>query len=136
MADVRLELRWTGEGLVFDGGSPDGPRLTVDGDGAAGTSPMQTMLLGVAGCTSADVVEILAKMRVPLEALDVRVEADRVAEPPRRYTRIRLRYRARGVPAGAEAKLRRAVALSHETYCSALHSLRPDIEVETEIVLD
>lgn len=136
MADVELGLEWTGDGLSFDGGTPDGPRITVDGDGRAGTSPMQTMLLGVAACTASDVVDILGKMRVPLTALRVRVDADRAPEPPRRYTRIRLVYHARGVPPEAEDKLRRAVELSHEKYCSALHTLRPDVDIGTELVLD
>lgn len=136
MADVALSLEWAGSGLVFDGGPPDGPHIIVDGDGDAGTSPMQTMLLGVAGCTAADIIEILGKMRVAVDGLAVRVDADRAPEPPRRYTRIRLVYHARGVPEGAASKLERAVELSHEKYCSALHSLRPDVDVSTEVVVD
>lgn len=128
-------LSWTGEGLAFEGGAPGGPAITVDGGGARlGPSPMQTLLLAVAACTAADIVDILGKMRVPLEGLDVRLEGERAPEAPRRYTSLRFTYEARGVAEADEDKLRRAVALSHETYCSALHSLRADIEVATEVV--
>lgn len=136
MADTTLALRWTGEALRFDGGPEGGIRARVDGDGQTGLSPMQTMLLGIAGCTAADIIEILGKMRVAIEGLDVAVAADRAAEPPRRYTRIHFTYRTHGLAAADESKLERAVALSHETYCSALNTLRPDVEVETELVRD
>ncbi len=135
VADTAVALTWTGAGLAFEGGAPGGPVVTVDGGGARlGPSPMQTLLLGVAGCTAADTVEILTKMRVPLEGLAVRLEGDRAAEPPRRFTALRFVYEARGLPAADEEKLRRAVALSHETYCSALHSLRADIGITIEVV--
>ncbi len=147
MADVAVTLRWTGAGLEFRGGvnraagaagaaeAGAAPEVTVDGMGAAGPSPMQLLLLALAGCSGADVVEILGRMRVPLTALEVVVEGERAADPPRRYTAIRMRYRARGVPAEAEERLRRAVALSQEKYCSVLHTLRPDVVVESDVAL-
>ncbi len=140
MADVVIALRWTGVGQEFRGGaagpSPGAtPEVTIDGVGRAGPSPMQALLLAVAACSGADVVEILGTMRVPLSGLEVDVEGERVPEPPRRYTSIRIRYRARGVPAEAEDRLRRAVALSQEKYCSVLHTLRPDVVVESDVAL-
>ena len=133
MPDVRLDMRWTGSGLEFEGGPSGGVRVRVDGNGRAGISPVQALLLSLVGCTAADVVDILTKMRVPLEGLEVVAEGDRRAEPPRRYERIRLEYRV-SVPEDAGEKVRRAVALSHEKYCSVLHTLRPDVVIETDIV--
>ncbi|HEX9108084.1 MAG TPA: OsmC family protein [Longimicrobiales bacterium] len=135
MADVAVKLSWTGEGLIFRGGREGGPEAVVDGNGKAGPSPMQALLLAAAGCSGADVVDILARMRVPLTGLEVLVEGERVSEHPRRFTTIRLRYLARGVPAEAEERLRRAVQLSHEKYCSVLHTLRPDVVVESDVAL-
>lgn len=134
-ANAAVVLQWTGKGLAFEGGAPGGPVITVEGGGGRlGPSPMQTLLLAVAGCTASDIVEILDKMRMPAEALQVRLEGTRAVEPPRRFTALRFIYEIRGLSVEDEPKLRRAVALSHETYCSALHSLRTDIEVVTEIV--
>lgn len=135
MADIDIALHWTGSGLAFEGGGEGGPTVVVDGDRTVGASPMQLLLVSLAACTAADVVDILGKMRVPLEALTVRAVGDRAAEPPRYYTRIRLVYVSRGVSAEDEAKLRRAVELSHEKYCSVQHSLRPDLELISEIEL-
>lgn len=136
MADVDVAVRWLGDGLRFEGGAVGGPVTEVDGNGRQATSPVNLLAVSLAACTAADVVEILEKMRVPLAALEVKVDGDRRPEPPRRYTRIRLEYRVRGVADEAESKLRRAVALSHEKYCSVLHSLRGDIEVTTDVVLE
>ncbi len=133
MADVVVGLTLV-DGLAFEGGADGGPLLRIENGGETGPSPMQTLLLAAAGCSAIDVVDILEKMRVPLRSLDVTVEGDRRPEPPRRYTRLRFRYRA-GVASEAKAKLRRAVDLSREKYCSVVQSLRPDIEVTTEIEL-
>ncbi len=135
MADVAVRLSWTGEGLRFRGGREGGPEVTVDGQGVAGPSPMQTLLLALAACSGADVVDILGKMRVPLAGLEVTIEGDRVAAAPRRFTAIRMRYLARGLPVEAEARLRHAVELSREKYCSVLHTLRPDVVVESDVAL-
>lgn len=135
MANVAVSLRWTGEALRFHGGAEGGEWVRIDGAGATGPSPMQALLLALAGCMAADIVEILGKMRVPLQALELRVEGDRAVEPPRRYTRVRLVCEARGVAPADESKLWRAVTLSQEKYCSVMHTLRPDLELGIEVVL-
>ena len=74
MADNTVRVEWTGEGLAFNGGAPDGPKVAVDGDGKAGPSPMTQLLMAVAGCMGIDVVMILEKGRVPLDSMAVTVE--------------------------------------------------------------
>lgn len=135
MADVTVRLEWAGEGLRFEGGKPGGPGVVVDGDGAAGPSPMTALLLGLAGCMAVDILDISTKSRVALTSLEAHLEGDRAATPPRRYTAVRMRFVAGGVAAADEPKVRRAVDLSAETYCSVLHSLRPDIQITTELEL-
>jgi putative redox protein len=135
VADVDVVVKWVGEGLVFDASSKDGT-IRMDGDGKAGPTPVQGLLLAVGVCTAADVVDILGKMRVPLEGLEFRADADRAPSPPRRYTAIRMTYVATGIGAGDRDKLQRAVDLSHEKYCSVLLSLRQDIEISTRIVVN
>jgi putative redox protein len=133
MADNTITLRWTGTGMQFEGGKAGEPSVLVDGNGRAGPSPMATLLLALGGCTAADVVEIAGKMRVEIGSLDLVVDGERAADPPRRYTEIRMRYRIGGVAREAEDRIRRAVDLSHEKYCSVLHSLRPDLEMSSEL---
>lgn len=134
MANTReVELTWSG-GLRFDGGRVGGPSVTLDGDGTAGPSPVETLLLAAAGCTAADVVLILEKMRQPLVGLDVRAVGTRREEDPKRVTALRLVYRVRGTGLDM-TKVRRAVELSLETYCSVLHSLAPDITIGWDLEL-
>lgn len=82
-----------------------------------------------------DVKTILDKGRVPLTGLDVRVEAERAEDPPRRFTAARLVFRLEGPTKAHSAKIRRAVDLSRDKYCSVLHTLRPDLHLafDTEI---
>ncbi len=128
-----VNLAWTGHGLTFCGGVPDGPEVIVDGGSEAGPSPMDFLLLSIAGCMGVDVRMILEKSRVPVEGLEVEIEGERAQSHPTRYTRIRLIYRIGGPGEEHDARLRRAVDLSREKFCSVLHSLRPDIDVEIEI---
>jgi putative redox protein len=92
------------------------------------------LLLSLAGCMGVDVVDILNKSRVPLEALRVEVEGDRAPEPPRRFEAIRLTYHVRGPSDADQGKLERAVQLSKDKYCSVLHTLRPDVDLDVRIV--
>jgi putative redox protein len=135
MADATVELEWQHTGMVFKGGAPGGVETIADGNGKAAISPVQALLFSLASCTASDIVEILGKMRVTFDDLRVVVEGDRAPKPPRRYTAIRLRYEVRGLAEDCRDKLDRAIALSHEKYCSVLHSLRSDIEFHTDVVL-
>jgi putative redox protein len=105
-------------------------------DAASGSDlapgPMDTLLLSLAGCMAVDVQNILERSRVPLKDMEVEVEGERASAPPKRYTRIRLIYRVSGPGEEDQAKLDRAIDLSRRKFCSVLHSLRPDIELEIE----
>lgn len=124
MAGLTLELRWRGEGLVFDGKSGE-RTLVLDSDARAGVSPVEAVAHGLAGCMAIDVVDILQKGRLPLRGLSARLEAERAQAPPKRITAVKLHFTVEGdVP---QDRVRRAIDLSHETYCSVWHTLRQDI---------
>ncbi len=133
MASKRVLLRWTGEGEQFRGGPEGGPSVLLDGKGGAAPSPMDFLLISLAGCMGIDVVLILQKARVPVEELEVVVDGDRPDTSPRRYTALRLEYRVRGPGEEHQTRLERAVALSRDKYCSVLHTLRTDLDVEIRI---
>lgn len=133
MSSSRITLRWTGDGLGFVGGAEGGPEISLESGGADAPSPMQLLLLSLAGCMGIDVVDILGKSRVPLESLEVTVDGDRAPSPPKRFTALRLTYRLRGPGAEHESRLQRAIDLSREKYCSVLHTLRTDLELDIRI---
>jgi putative redox protein len=131
MADARpplvAELVWSGD-LHFHASSGTSTAI-VDGDSQRGPSPMQHAAIGLAGCMAADVVDIIRKGRHPLTALRVTFTGTRAEQPPRRFLRISLEFDIQGgVPPEV---VERAIALSHEKYCSVWHSLRQDIALTT-----
>src|SRR4029077_13057876 len=100
----------------FDAIATSGHKIVVDGDKAAGNSPMELVLIGLCGCTGYDVVSILQKKREPFTNLEVRAEAERATDPPSVYTKIKLIYRVGGKV--SHKAVEDAVRLSKEKYCS------------------
>ena len=124
-------LRWTGEGLAFSGRVGSGPTVTIDSDAKAGPSSTDSLLLGIMGCMSIDVLMILRKSRVRVNSLETRAEAERAPDPPKYFTRVHLTFVLDGPSPEERSKVDRAIELSREKYCSVLHSLRRDLEFKT-----
>lgn len=129
---MEATLRWEG-GMRFQGTAESGGPITLDarpehGGTGRGPSPMETVLLALAGCTGMDVVSILGKMRAPLEGLEIRVSGDRADEHPRVFTKIRVEYVLRGHDLRPD-QAGRAVELSQEKYCSVSAMLRKTAEL-------
>ena len=132
-ATKTLELTWAGE-ESFRGGVPGGPTVVIDGHAKDGASPVEQLLLAAASCSGIDVVLILQKMRVTLESLRVEVMGERRDETPKRFTAIHFRFHVAGAGAD-ETKLRRAIDLSLEKYCSVVQSLAPDIRITYDAII-
>ena len=113
-------------GVVMDA-SPEG------GGKGSGARPMELILHGLAGCTAMDVVSILKKMRQTWEDFRVLVRAERAENHPRVYTRIRMAYVFRGNL--DPSRVRKAIQLSQERYCSVSAMLRHTASFEVWMVL-
>lgn len=134
MADVDISLSWAQRGLELRAHGRSGNEVVLDGDGQTGTTPVEALLISLAACMAADIVDIAGKMRLPIASLDVSASGMRNPEPPRRYLSMRLVFTIGGVGGEDAPKLARALELSEEKYCSVMHTLRPDVEVTTELV--
>src|SRR5271163_4365019 len=115
----------------FDGVASSGHTIVVDGDHAAGNSPMELVLIGLCGCTGYDVVSILQKKREPFTSLEVRAEAERAPNPPQVYTAIKLTYRVGGKV--SHKAVEDAVRLSKEKYCSVSAMLEKTAKITATI---
>jgi putative redox protein len=115
----------------FTGIADSGHQIVVDGDKAAGNSPMELVLIALCGCTGYDVVSILQKKREPFTSLEVRAQAERAANPPSVYTEIKLRYRIGGKV--SRKAVEDAVRLSKEKYCSVSAMLDKTAKITAEI---
>lgn len=113
----KVVASWS-EGRVFNCETMDGNKLTIDGDRKRGAGPMELLLIGTAGCTGTDVVDILQKKRLDVKGLDVRVEGTRADDFPMVYTDITIVYVVKGKNIPAKA-VEDAIHLSETKYCSA-----------------
>lgn len=116
----------------------DGHEFVMDAGAAVGGQdrgprPKGLLLSGLAGCTGMDVVSILQKMRVEVDALEILVDADLTDEHPKVFSRIHLKYvfRGKGLP---QDKLEKAVTLSQERYCGVSAMLRLVCPLTWEII--
>ena len=133
---MECTINWmpsTGMGFVAETGS--GHLLTMDGASDGGgrnlaPRPMETLLAGTGGCTAYDVVLILKRGRHAVSGCQLKLSAERAAQDPKVFTRILMHFVVSGhaLPAAA---VERAIALSHERYCSASIMLAKTAEIIT-----
>ena len=119
----------TGSGhvLVMDG-APDAAKPENGGQNL-GPRPMETVLAGTGGCTAYDVVLILKRGRHDVRSCSVKLTSERAATDPKVFTKIHMHFTVTGsVPAEA---VERAIALSHEKYCSASVMLGKTAQITT-----
>lgn len=119
----------TGSGHILNmDGAPDG------GGRNLAPRPMETVLAGAGGCAAYDVVLILKRGRHDVRGCQVKLTSERATEDPKVFTRIHMHFliSGRDVPTAA---VERAIALSHERFCSATIMLGKTAEITTSFEL-
>jgi len=111
----------SGHALVLDGAEEFGGRNL-------GPRPMEMLLAGLGGCTNFDVMLMLKKSRQNITACDVKVTAERADNEPKVFTRIHVHFTVSGHEVD-EKKVKRAIDLSAEKYCSASIMLGATAEI-------
>ena len=101
----------SGHAVVIDG-APEG------GGRNMGMRPMELVALGVASCSSYDVITILRKARQKITRCEARISAERADAVPAVFESIHMHFRIAGENL-SEAQVARAIELSAEKYCSA-----------------
>ncbi len=137
---MECTINWLpASGMAFSAETGSGHLLTMDGapDGGGrnlAPRPMEMMLVGAGGCTAYDVVLILKRGRQAVTGCDVQIKAERAETDPKVFTKLNMHFvvSGRGL---SEAVVARAVALSHEKYCSATAMLGRTAEITTSIEL-
>ena len=120
----------TGSGhvLAMDG-APDEARPENGGRNLA-PRPMETVLAGTGGCTAYDVVLILKRGRHDVRGCSVRLTTERADTDPKVFTKIHMHFTVTG-KALAAAAVERAIAMSHDKYCSASIMLGKTADITT-----
>jgi len=129
---MKARIKWV-EGAAFLGESGSGHALLMDGPPESGgrnlgVRPMEMLLLGMGGCTAFDVMLILGKSRQSVTDCVVELSADRAEEVPKVFTRIHVHFIVTGKNLSAD-RVKRAVQLSAEKYCSASIMLGKAVEI-------
>ena len=137
-------VSWTGatgsrSGMSFLAETASGHTLTMDGAPEGGGAnlaprPMETVLAGTGACTAYDVVLILKRGRHDVRGCSVKLTSERAPVDPKVFTQINMHVviTGRGMPATA---VERAIAMSHEKYCSASIMLGTTAQITTSFEL-
>ena len=129
---VEAKLKWT-DGMQFVARAGKGPAVVLDsGEGGSGPSPMEMVLIGVAGCSAIDVIMIMEKKRAQVTDFQVNISGDRAEDYPKRYTEIHIEFVLHGKDIKPKA-VEQAIQLSETKYCGAMASLNADIKTTYRI---
>ena len=118
----------SGHTLVMDG-APDEAKPENGGANLA-PRPMETVLAGTGGCTAYDVVLILKRGRHDVRGCSVKLTSERAPTDPKVFTKIHMHFTVTGRALAAGA-VERAIALSHDKFCSATIMLGKTAEITT-----
>ena len=127
---TEVQTNWAGENDFTGTNLRDGSVHMGTGKSERVVSPMEMLLMGMAGCTGMDVVHILNRMREELTDLSIRVKAKRAESHPMVFTEIEVEITLTGRNL-SETAVQRAIELSEEKYCSASIMLGKTAKITT-----
>jgi putative redox protein len=126
-----ITSKWV-QGLQFVARGDSGHAIVLDvapsvGGLDSGNRPGELTLMALGTCTGIDVASILKKMRVEFESFEIEVRGEAAPEHPKVWTEVWVRYRIKGdIP---EDKLKKAIELSRDRYCSVGALFKKAVEV-------
>lgn len=132
---MKVDISWKGK-MHFQTETASGHTVSLDasaevGGENLGPRPTEVLLSAAGTCSGIDIVDILHKMRLEVKSFSMEVRGERAEDHPRRFTHVHMHYVLTGdLP---EEKVRRAVELSVEKYCSVSNSLNAKVTSSFEI---
>ncbi len=129
---MKARIKWI-EGAALLGEADSGHAVVLDGPPEIGgrnlgLRPMEMILIGLGGCTASDVVTILNRSRQSVTNCVIELAATRADAPPKVFTHIHIHYIVTGRNV-QDSKVKRAIDLSTEKYCSATIMLRQAVTI-------
>ncbi len=123
MAKILTAVAKLEAGMRFDAQATSGYHVTLDsrevsGGQGSGFSPMEMLLVGLAGCTGMDVLSILRKKRQDVTGYEVHVQGIRADTHPKVFIEIDVEHLVTGHNI-QPAAVARAIELSETRYCGA-----------------
>lgn len=129
---MKVNLKRANNAFHFEAKGSNGTIINMDASPAIGgedkgPSPMEVLLMSLAGCASVDAIMILEKQRQKLEDYSVDVEGEREGEQVKPYKKINMHFTLKGDL--DEKKVNKALDLSVNKYCSVSESLDKNIKI-------
>lgn len=113
---MTLSLERINDAIQFRGTNGSDKVTIASSDDQDGLSPMEMTALSVVGCSSIDILTILEKQKQDIDDFNAEIDGQRADDPPRVFTDLHLHYVFGGDV--EPDKVRRAIDLSLDTYCS------------------
>lgn len=129
---MKVEIERKNDKVYLEAVNEQGIIVKMDGSPEIGgqdlgARPMQLVLMALGGCTSMDMLSILAKMREQVKTYKVTVDAERATEHPMVFTKIHIHYILEGNL--KKENVEKAINLSMDKYCSVTHMLNKTADI-------
>ncbi|MDA8947968.1 OsmC family protein [Flavobacteriaceae bacterium] len=130
---MEVSLERINEDYLFEVVNANGHKVLLDNKSKTsgevqGISPMELLLMGVAGCSAIDIVAILNKQKINPNVLIMEVKGHRHDnEVPSLFYQIDIIIHLEGDFSPEKAK--RAAQLSYDKYCSVSKTLEPTAQI-------
>ncbi len=136
---MQARVKWL-DHMSFVGESGSGHSFVLDGSPEhggrnLGVRPMETVLIGLGGCSAFDVMLMLKKSRQQVVDCEVELNAVRADAVPAVFEKIHLKFLVSGHNL-SEKQVMRAVGLSLEKYCSVTKMLEETVKITHEVVIE
>lgn len=132
---MKIKVEWS-DALKFVGHSAKGHQVLMDGNsGTAGASPMELVLMAIAGCSSVDIVSDLKEADQHITGCTVEVSAERAEIAPRVFTNIDLLYTITGSDVDPSL-VEKAICISMDKYCSVAKMLESTAAINARFEID
>ncbi|SMP19289.1 OsmC family protein [Chryseobacterium profundimaris] len=132
---MKITLNRINNDFLFECTNAQGNSILLDNTtqpGAKGVSPMESVLMAVAGCSGIDVVSILKKQRQEITDFKAEVEGQRIpVDDAKPFKSIKVKFLLEGNIDPKKAQ--KAAQLSFEKYCSVSKTLEPTVEIGYEV---
>ena len=135
---MKITLNRINDDYLFECTNAAGNKIIIDNTSqpdAKGVSPMETVLMAVAGCSGIDIISILKKQRQVIEGFSAEVEGERIqVDEAKPFRSILVKFFLQGVIDPKKAL--KAAELSFEKYCSVSKTLEPNVTVSYEVFVN
>ncbi len=136
---MKIKLKRVTPPFVLETENESGNKIIIDaspeiGGANSGPRPMELLIMGLAGCSSIDVIMILQKQKIEILDYSVEVDAEREkVDQVSLFKNIHMKFKVKG---GFEKdQVKRAIDLSLEKYCSVAKTLEKTATITYEFEL-